>query len=838
MVTIKTPLSTLPAFKKSVLGKLKHLDIATVGDLLFHLPYRYEDYSALKPIGELSPGELCTVLGTVKHVSAGQTFKKHIYITEATIDDGTGTIRAIWFGNRFIAPTLGEGLSVRLSGKVSQDKKGLLFQTPDYERASRTATHTARLIPVYPETAGVTSRFFRWQITEIMNHIGAIPDPMPEEVLKRIHLPSLSQAIRSIHFPENENDWKIARKRFAWDEMFTFQLKALQAKSLFETAKAVAIPPDPEGTGSFVKCLPFTLTRAQERSVSDILADLAEPRPMNRLLNGDVGSGKTVVAALAARATAHAGFQTAILAPTEVLARQHWESLSKLFEDEPYPVALLTHAYQKLGGDTVKKATLVSAIRAGIPKIVIGTHAVLQEDVRFGDLALIIVDEQHRFGVEQRAYLQSRIAQTNTDSMPTQTDNGSKELLFEDLTYKIREAVFAVKKQLGLGHKESIYQKALAEELKKEGLSFNKEKSIDIRYDDKKIGIYRPDFIVENKIVVELKVLPSIGKFEKQQVWHYLKGSEYRLALLVNFGRDDVHIERFIHSRQHGSVSSPHESVLVPHFLTMTATPIPRTLTLAFFGDLDLSLLDELPKSRKPIQTKIARNHADREVVYDFIRKEIGKGRQVFVISPLVEESEALEDVKAATAEAERLKREVFPDLRISLVHGRLKPKEKESVMEDFRQGKSDILVATSVIEVGIDIPNASVILIENAERFGLAQLHQFRGRVGRAEHQSYCFLFPGEGVSPENMRLDALEKSGNGFDIAEADLALRGPGSFFGTRQSGLPDVAMENLTNLKLVELARKEATDLLRIDQSLEHHPLLLETLKRFEERIHLE
>jgi ATP-dependent DNA helicase RecG len=406
MLTIDTPLSTLAAFKKPILGKLRRLDIETVGDLLFHLPYRYEDYSTVKPIGELFPGELCTVLGKVKHVSAGQTFKKHVYITEVTIDDGTGTIRAIWFGNRFIAPTLSEGLAVRLSGKVTEDKKGLLFQTPDYERAARTATHTARLIPVYPETAGVTSRFFRWQITEILKLVRTIPDPMPAEILKRLHLPSLQQAVRSVHSPTDENDWRLARKRFAWDEMFTFQLKALQAKSLFDTAKAVAIPSDSEGADTFVKRLPFTLTGAQKRAVSDILADLAKPRPMNRLLNGDVGSGKTVVAALAARAAAHAGFQTAILAPTEVLARQHWESLSKLFSDEPHPIALLTRAYQKLGMDTVKKATLVSAIRAGIPKIVIGTHAVLQENVRFGDLALIVVDEQHRFGVEQRAYLQ------------------------------------------------------------------------------------------------------------------------------------------------------------------------------------------------------------------------------------------------------------------------------------------------------------------------------------------------------------------------------------------------------------------------------------------------
>jgi ATP-dependent DNA helicase RecG len=694
MIRTETPLAELPAFKKSVLGKLKHLDISTVGDLLFHLPHRYEDYSEVKPIGELTPGELCTVLGRVKHISAGQTFKKRVHITEAIIDDGTGTIRAIWFGNRFIAATLVEGSSIRLSGKVSQDKKGFLFQTPDYERATRVATHTARLIPVYPETAGITSRFFRWQITEIMRIIDTIPDPIPEDLLKRIHLPSLSQAIHSIHFPENENDWRLARKRFAWDEMFIFQLKALEAKSIFDTAKAIAILSDPEEIGMFVKRLPFTLTRAQEESMSDILADLAKPRPMNRLLNGDVGSGKTIVAAVAARTTAQAGFQTAILAPTEVLARQHWESLSKLFRNEP-PIALLTRAYQKFGNDTVKKATLVSAIKAGIPKIVIGTHAVLEENIRFSNLALIIVDEQHRFGVEQRAYLQSR-ADKMSDGLRDQT----------------------------------------------------------------------------------------------------------------------------------------------PHFLTMTATPIPRTLALAFFGDLDLSVLDEMPKSRKSIKTKIARNHADREIVYEFIRKEVKRGRQVFVISPLVEESEALEDVKAATVEAERLRKDVFPDLRISLVHGKLKSKEKETVMEDFRAGKSDILVATSVIEVGIDIPNASVILIENAERFGLAQLHQFRGRVGRAEHQSYCFLFPGEGASPENLRLDALEKSASGFEIAEADLALRGPGSFFGTRQSGLPDVAMENITNLKLVELARKEAGDILATDPSLEHHPLLRAALARFEAKIHLE
>lgn len=695
MFTLDTPLAEIPAFKKNVLGRLKRLELTTVGDLLRHIPRHYEDYSAVKQIADLAPGDLCTIEGAITRLSAGRTFHKHVYLTEATIDDGSGTVRAIWFGNRFIAATLSEGLSVRLSGKVSEDKKGLLFQGPDYERSARTATHTARLIPIYPETAGVTSRFFRWQIIEILKQLKSIPDPVPKDILERLHLPTLGTAIRSVHFPDDENDWQVARKRFAWDEMLTLELRSLQAKALFDTATAVPIPSDRKSTTAFMDALPFVLTRAQKKAATEIQDDLARPRPMNRLLNGDVGSGKTVVAGLALRAAALAGYQSVILAPTAVLARQHWESLSRLFADEPFSIALLTREYQALNRDPVKKPSLLKAIQAGIPRVIIGTHAILQEKIRFRNLALVVVDEQHRFGVEQRASLQ-------------------------------------------------------------------------------------------------------------------LRASE------INDGLQDA----------------------VPHFLTMTATPIPRTLALAFFGDLDLSVLDELPKDRKPIKTRIAHNRADREVIYDFIRKEIADGRQAFVISPLVEESEAMEDVKAATVEAERLQKEVFPDLRIALVHGKLKAKEKEGVMEGFRLGKSDILVATSVIEVGIDIPNASVILIENAERFGLSQLHQFRGRVGRSEHQSYCFLFPGEGVSAKNARLEALEKSGSGFEIAEADLALRGPGSFFGTRQSGLPDVSMENLTNLKLIEIARTEAARLLAEDPSLEHHPLLRDELRKFEEKIHLE
>jgi len=693
-LTPDSPLKTIPAFKKAVLSRLEKRGISAVEDLLRHLPRSYEDYSVIRPIAELSTGELATVEGRVVRLTAGRTYRKQVFLTEAVIGDDTGEIRAVWFGNRFIAQTLPEGLRIRLSGRVAEDGKGLLFQTPDYERASRTATHTARLIPVYPEAGGVSSRFFRWQIVELLEKMTDIPDPVPKDVLARLHLPSLRTAFRYIHLPKNDEEWMLARKRFAFDEMFLFQLKALQTKSLYDTSSAVPIPDATTSTDEFLRRLPFTPTDAQKRAIGDIVRDLAIPRPMNRLLNGDVGSGKTLVAASAARAVALAGYQAAILAPTEVLARQHWENLSRLFADEPFVIALLTREYRLLGRDGAGKPALAKAIEAGIPKIIVGTHAILQEGIRFHDLALVVVDEQHRFGVEQRAALQSRTS-----------------------------------------------------------------------------------------------------------------------------GLDDGMPDR------------------IPHFLTMTATPIPRTLALAFFGDLALSVLDEMPAGRQPIETKIARNNADRELIYGFVRSEARKGRQTFVILPLVEESEVLEDVKSATAEAARLQSEIFPDLRVGLVHGKMKAKEKEDAMRKFKDGATDVLVATAVVEVGVDIPNATVMVIENADRFGLAQLHQFRGRIGRGDRKSYCFLFPGDGAA-ENARLETLEKSASGFEIAEADLALRGPGAFFGTRQSGLPDIAMENLTNLRLVEIARAEAGDLLATDPSLERHPLLRDELRRFEEKIHLE
>ena len=694
-MTFDTPLSHILTIKKPTLAKLERLGISTVRDMLYHFPHRYEDYSAILAIDALASEEKCTIEGTITDITAGRTWKKKMLLTEATLTDNTGQIRLVWFNQRFVSQSLETGMTIRVSGKVSHDREGLLMQNPAFERSSRDATHTGRLVPVYPETAGLTSRFFRWQLTGIFQKLSDFPDPIPADILERLHLPSLKQALFYIHFPADTTHELLARKRFAFDEMLSVQLKALQVKALFETAKAQPLPFDETVVKKFVSSLPFTLTNAQRKAGYEILRDMERPQPMNRLLNGDVGSGKTIVAGLASFVTAENGCQTAILAPTEVLARQHFESFSTLFQNTGHGVALFTSSYRILDGQSTTRPTLLKAIRAGIPKIIIGTHALLQQDVSFEKLALIVVDEQHRFGVSQRARLQ--------------------ELSFE---------------------------------------------SID--------------------------------------------GSQE----------------------------------LVPHFLSMTATPIPRTMTLAFFGNLDLSLLDELPKNRKPIITKIGSTERDRQKIYEFIRSEITKGRQVFVILPLVEESLAITDVKAAVVEHQRLTETVFPHLSIGLLHGRLKAKEKESVMRDFKEKKYDILVATAVVEVGIDVPNASIIMIEEAERFGLAQLHQFRGRVGRGEHQSYCFLLPGKSSGEYNERLKVLEKSGSGFDIAEADLALRGPGAFFGSRQSGLPDIAMENLTNMKLITIARDEAKRILVTDPLLKKHPLLQKALRVFEEKIHLE
>jgi ATP-dependent DNA helicase RecG len=580
----------------------------------------------------------------------------------------------------------------------------MFFSNPAWELSSRTPTNTGRLVPIYPETEGLTSKWIRWQMQNLIKYADALVDPLPENILHGLHLPALSEAVKFLHFPKTLREFELAQKRFAFQQMFLVQLATQRVKISWDKQNAVSIVFNEELIKKFVTNLPFTLTDAQRKSAFQILKDLEKPTPMNRLLNGDVGSGKTIVAAMASLSAINAGFQVSIMAPTEVLALQHFESISKIFQAYDFEIGLLTNSYQltnKLHKTDDKKKSKKTAhdqflqkLQNGEIKLVIGTHALIQENVRFKNLALVIVDEQHRFGVAQRAFLQQQIATIN-DGIP--------------------------------------------------------------------------------------------GK--------------------------------------------------IPHFLTMTATPIPRTLTLAYFGNLDLSVLDEMPKNRKPIATEII-GASGRQKTYDFVRSEIKKGHQAFVIFPLVEESTVLTELKAATQEHERLSKEIFPDLKLGLLHGRMKSDEKEKVMEDFKLKRYDILVATSVVEVGIDIPNATVIMIEDAERFGLSQLHQFRGRVGRSEHQSYCFLFTGSKTTKAKSRLGAMEKTSNGFKIAEEDLKLRGPGEFLGTRQSGLPDIAMEHLANVALIEIAHDYAEQTLENSPDLGAYPLLQKELGKFQSNIHLE
>lgn len=694
MINLETPLKNLPRIGIKYAKKLEKMEIKTISDFLFHFPFRYDDYSQTACISEISAGENFTVQGKISSLKNIRTWKRKMYITEAMIKDDSGSIKAIWFNQPYLGENLSEGREIRVSGKITQGGKEYYFSNPSWELASRIPTNTGRLVPVYPETQGVTSRWIRWQMQNFFKLKLPIPDPIPQEILQKLNLPEIEKALKYIHFPENENQYILARKRFAFEEMFLMQIKSAQVKFSWKKENSIKIKFDEKLIKDFVASLPFKLTNAQRKASFEILKDLEKNRPMNRLLNGDVGSGKTIVAAIATLQTVHHGYQVAIMAPTEILAQQHYNKFCEIFNNYGFKIGLATSNTKKINASGKNKIIRDSALVIHDSDIIIGTHSLIQKDIRFSKLALIIIDEQHRFGVAQRAYLQQK-------------------------TEKISDGIR--------------------------------------------------------------------GK--------------------------------------------------IPHFLTMTATPIPRTLALAFFGNLDLSVLDEMPKNRKKIITKIISQN-NRDATYDFIREEVRNGRQAFIILPLVEESKILTEVKAAVQEHERLTKEIFPNFKIGLVHGKLKSEEKEKVMEDFKNNKINILVATAVVEVGIDIPNATVMIIEDADRFGLSQLHQFRGRIGRGENQSYCFLFTGKDSNQSKKRLRALVDNYDGFKIAEKDLELRGPGEFFGIRQSGIPDIAMENLANIKLIQVARTEAENLLKLDSKLANFPLLNKKMEKFNNSIHLE
>ncbi len=711
--SLATPITGVRSVGARSASRLAKLGIRTVRQLLWHLPARYEDYSQAVPIADVEPGQKQSIQGEIVSIATRNIWPKRMTVTTATIRDESGAIRAVWFNQPYLEGSLTEGTLVSVAGKIVLDKRGLYVSSPIYEKiapfqTSDTGTlrHTGRLIPIYPETEGVTSKYLRFLIQPLLENL-SFEDPLPDAIRRRYDLTDLCDALKTVHYPESEEAVPAARERLAFDDILVLQLTALRERRLMNRLKSIRIPMDTEFMRSCITKLPFGLTKDQRVAVLEVLRDMERPYPMNRLLEGDVGSGKTVVALLSALHAAHAGSQTVVLAPTEVLALQHYRTLCAILGDtKAVGTVLLTGAVAQLNGRDATKISVKRAIASGAAHIIIGTHAVINDDVRFDTLALVVIDEQHRFGIEQRATL--------------------------------------------------------------------------VR-------------------------------------------------------------------------SSRHASGAVPHLLSMTATPIPRTLALTIFGDLDISIIREKPSGRKPIQTRVV-SASGRAQVYEFIREQVQEGRQVFVICPAIEQAAPIApgsvqaarqgklsalwaQVKAVEDEYARLKKDVFPDLKIAMLHGRMKAAQKQSAMKEFKDGWHDILVSTSVIEVGVDIPNASIMVVEGADRFGLAQLHQFRGRVGRAEHQSYCFLFSTD-ETIGNRRLKAMEQTDDGFNLAEMDMKIRGPGEFFGIKQSGMPDLTMAALANVELIKKARTAARAIMKIDPDLKRNPLLAQLVKDMRAFSHLE
>jgi len=683
----QTALGDLPGVGPQRAKLLAKLDLITIEDALVrHLPIRHEDRSQIIPLGRITVGEARTCAGTIAGMSPPPRGRGRMPLV-VTIRDASGFLNCAWFNQPYLARVLKRGQRLIVHGKVQPYGRGpLQMLVKDYEiveEGEDEPLHAGRLVPVYPLTEGLTQRPLRRLMKRLTDGwAGRIEDPLPEPVRAARGLVPLSQAIGAAHFPESEAEQAAARRRLIFDDFFLLEVGLAIRRQREGRRRGLAMNP-PGGLARGLRAsLPYTLTAAQERVWAEIRADMAEPYPMSRLLQGDVGSGKTVVAALAILTAIEAGYQAALMAPTEILAEQHLMTLGRLLEPLGARAVLLTSAVK---GKARQEAA--AAVASGEAGCVIGTHALVQGAIAFKRLGLAVIDEQHRFGVAHRATLR--------------------------------------------------------------------------------------------------------GKGES------------------------------------------------PDVLVMTATPIPRTLALTVYGDLDVSVLDELPPGRRPIVT-VARGGSKRREIYDFLRAQIAEGRQVYVVCPLVEESEA-SDLRAATEMAERLQREVFADRRVGLLHGRLGFQDKERVMREFKDGSVDLLVSTTVIEVGIDVPNASVMLIEHAERFGLSQLHQLRGRVGRGPWKSYCILLASSSSEDARRRIEAMTATNDGFRIAEVDLELRGPGDFFGTRQSGLPEFRVADLLrDGAMLEEARREAFALVQADPKLlapEHRGLRASLLTRWRGKLDL-
>jgi len=699
---------------------LRKLGIRTIEDLLYHFPVRYGDTSSMKNIGSLVGGDNVVIFGKISGLKTSKAYIKKIPMAEAFIEDESGKIKAIWFHQPYLAKMIGENALVKAEGKVSERKGELYMSNPKIETVSRLPIGVGdslfgekkedyTLYPVYEESRGITSNwiFHKIQKAFSLGVLDEITDPIPEEILKKYSLPSLKTSLVWIHSPHRIKDAESARKRLAFEEIFFIQLEKQKERIEYRKNPAPVIDKDEKDLEDFIGRFPFKATNAQRKAIADILADFKKGQAMSRLLEGDVGSGKTAVAAVAVYATSttrpkgqdFGSLQTAYMAPTEILATQHFESFIKYFSYLNINIGLITGSgcrkfpskVNPLGWTDISRTQLLKWVANGEIPILIGTHALIQKTVNFKNLALVIIDEQHRFGTAQRQKLAKK-------------------------------------------------------------------------------------------------------------------------------------------------------SLLAPHLLSMTATPIPRTLALTIYGDLDLTLLDEMPEGRKKIITEIVLP-IDRDKTYEKIRAELKDGRQAYVICPRIDEPDPAKEMallaKSVKEEAKRLKKDIFPEYEISILHSKMKPSEKEKVMNDFKDKKIDILVATSVVEVGVNVPNATIIVLEGAERFGLAQLHQLRGRVIRSNHQAYCYVFADTKTDKTLNRLKALKEAKNGFELAEFDLKFRGTGGLYGQKQWGISDIGMEAIKNIKMVEAARAEVKNMIEKDPLLNRYPILQQKLShRQSATIHFE
>jgi len=691
---------------------LKRLRITSIKDLLYHLPVRYGDRAQVTSIAGLRRGDISVIFGRISGLKTTKAFRKKIPMAEGVVEDGTGKIKIVWFHQAYLAKMIAEGANVRVEGKISERHGQLYFSNPKIENAPDLFTQTNSthsLYPIYPETRGISSNWIYHKIQNIFMSktvFDTLLDSIPENILEAYNLPDLRTSLIYIHTPKKEGHALAARKRFAFEEIFFIQLERQRARHAFKKHHAFIIEKHKEEMEKFIERFPFAVTAAQRKSLEHILADFKKGHPMSRLLEGDVGSGKTAVAAAAVYAVATSRpkgqnfgmLQSAYMAPTEILAQQHFESFIKYFQHLSINIALITGSGcrkfpSKINPDgwtNISRSQLLKWVASGEMAVLIGTHALIQKSVKFKHLALAIVDEQHRFGTAQR--------------------------------------------------------------------------------------------------------------------------------------------QKLVHKHE-----------IIPHLLSMTATPIPRTLALTLYGDLDLSLLDEMPAGRKRIITEIIVPEKRREA-YEQIRQELMAGRQLYVICPRINEPDPAKELtvqaKSVKEEAKRLKQEIFLEYEIGILHSKMRPTEKEKVMLDFKDKKIDILVATSMVEVGVNVENASLIVIEGAERFGLAQLHQLRGRVIRSNHQAYCYVFTNNHGGKTGDRLKALMTAKNGFELAEFDLAQRGAGELAGGKQWGLSDLGMEAIKNIKMVEVARAEAIKLIEHDPELSAFPLMKERLNTSAAKIHFE